>query len=657
MLNQILEYCDKNEIKYIFLDFFGTIVQRNCLPEEIKVLWAKNLAKTLCYIIDEKQLLALRQKAEQAVISRSEAGEFNYVELCDEIFRRIIELDSRFRCKYNGVEFYRIAHSIEVQAELTSQIYIKETIKLINQAYSKGIHLNVISDFYLGQDELKIFLRKEEVAEKIEYFFVSSDYRTSKHNGGLYKYACQKLGVNASECIMIGDNKKSDVQNAEVFGIKSFLINSSQGESQRNALESAIIKISRSSISGVLGYSNYCFLLYLYLERLYKSLIREGIKDIYFLSREGEFLKKLFDRYISKRGEDAIHTHYLYVSRKATYPATLKRLNEENFDLLRRFPQFSILDFFENIGMLDAVTKLEFNYSEIEKPIKDFFHSSTFYKLCARKDFQELYEHSRIQNNSLLKKYCKQEGMITDHTIAIADVGWNGTMQDNILKAFDGIDCIGLYIGLMNTAYKSEYNKKWGLIFSENPQDSRDLNWWKYDHVFMERILWASHGATDHYRLEENGCVSPVLKEYKSESDNYELMRPVQDAILKKINALDCFIFQSCYSAENFYEEFLHEHTRMLFHVNYQQIDLQRKMIKGQMQNFGHISTAGDSIGAIFSKKRIIKKFWSSLYLLKNTEVVFRILLNHNHKICIKLLYRLHYRRIKRQFLEGTKKS
>ena len=651
MTNQIMEYCEKHGIKYMFLDFFGTIVQRNCEPAEIKVLWAKKMAKVFQYIVDEKQLLMLRQKSEQAVISRAEAGEFNYAELCDEIYRRIIELDCHFKSKYTGADFFEIAHSIEVQAELTSQSYIRETIDLISQAYSKGIHINIISDFYLGQVELRDFLCAEDVAKKIDHIFVSSDCRTSKHIGGLYEYVCQELGVNGSQCIMVGDNQKSDIQNAESFGIKGFLANNLEGESQKKKLETAIADIAKSNTSGVLGYSNYCFVLYLYLERLYKSLIRENIKDIYFLSREGEFLKKLFDLYISNRGEVVIRTHYLYVSRKATYPATLKRLNEEKFDLLRRFPQLSILDFFENIGMPDAATTLGMDHSEVENPIKDFFHSSTFYELCERKDFQELYEYSRIQYNIFFRRYCEQEGMITDHTIAIADVGWNGTMQDNILKALSEINCTGFYIGLMNTAYISEQNRKRGLIFSENPKDSKDLELWKYDHVFMERILWASHGATDHYEENGSNLVNPILKEYASESDNYKLIKPVQEAILKKIEVLDSLIFKSCYSAESFYKEFLHIHTRTLFLVNYKQIDLQGKMIKGQMQNFGHISTAGASIGATFSKKRIVKKIWTSLHLLKNTEVVFRIFLNYNQKICVKLLYRLHYKSIKNRVL------
>lgn len=648
MINEILNYCKKNKIECIFLDFFGTIVQRNCSPEEIKYLWAKKLALELKYSIDENQLLMLRKKSEQAVSARAKAREFNYSELADEMYRRILDLNNEFGLKYDAQHFSDISHSVEVQVELMSQNYIEETIKLINEAYSKGMHIYIISDFYLGQDEIRIFLKEREIYKKIEKIFVSAECRTSKQLGGLYEYVCKQIGINAKQCIMIGDNVKTDIQNAELWGIKGFLLDNVEGESQKRKLDKAIKYISKSNVTGMLAYSNYCFLLYLYIERLYKSLIREEIKEIYFLSREGEFLKKLFDMYLNKRHEKKIHTHYLYVSRKATYPATLNTLDKENFGVLRKYPLLSISDFFENIGMTCAVSELGLTQSEVDMPIEDFFNSSFFRKLCERKDFQKLYESSRIQYNALFKRYCKQEGLITDKTIAIADVGWNGTMQDNIYNALGGLNCVGFYIGLLNSAYLSQKNKKRGLIFTENPQDSPDLELWKYDYTFLERILWASHGATDYYKKEGN-LVYPIFKDYAGEKANYELMKPIQDEIQKKFVKIDSIIEKSCYCAENLYKYFLEYHLHMVYIVNNQQLNLQKKMIEGQMQNFGHIMIAGSSIRTTFSKRRILKKLWGNLRVLKNTEIMFRIFLSYNQKFIIKIVYRLCYLRLKKK--------
>ena len=49
--------------------------------------------------------------------------------------------------------------------------------------------------------------------------------------------------------------------------------------------------------------TNHAFPLYLFTVRLYDELVKKGCKDILFMSREGQFLKKLFERYCQLRKE------------------------------------------------------------------------------------------------------------------------------------------------------------------------------------------------------------------------------------------------------------------------------------------------------------------------------------------------------------------
>ena len=43
--------------------------------------------------------------------------------------------------------------------------------------------------------------------------------------------------------------------------------------------------------------TNYAFPLYLFTMRLYDRLVKTNTRDVLFMSREGQFLKKLFERY------------------------------------------------------------------------------------------------------------------------------------------------------------------------------------------------------------------------------------------------------------------------------------------------------------------------------------------------------------------------
>lgn len=66
------------------------------------------------------------------------------------------------------------------------------------------------------------------------------------------------------------------------------------------------------------------------IDRLLSSVYFTENKHIFFLSREGEMLKILFDSYVKNHGGD-FSSHYLYVSRRATVLSSLKQIEYEDF--------------------------------------------------------------------------------------------------------------------------------------------------------------------------------------------------------------------------------------------------------------------------------------------------------------------------------------
>lgn len=638
-INHILEYCDENRIRFVFLDFFGTVVTRRCSPDEIKHGWAKKMSASLKFKIDEKIIYALRIQSEKAVSIRAVNTEFKYSELIDEIYRRMTQMDDlNLKNELSDFQtFYDLAYEIECTLEMENQVKVEKMGELISAMHKKGMRLAVVSDFYMGAKAIKQFLVNIGMQEMVEDVFVSCDERCSKHLGSLYKVVLERLDVPADVCLMIGDTFTSDVKQAKNNGIHAFQIKSSDENQHKKTLE-LFEKIKNSSVNGKLAYSNYCFFLYLYIERLYKELIKNNISDVYFLSREGQFLKRLFDAYVDRRAESTISSHYLYVSRKAVYPAILKQLDEEYFEALRKNNNnFSLKDFFDNIGVKNYYSIFKGRY-DIDKTIENFWDSKTFAELKKDESFRSIYEQGRIENRQLIKKYFLHEGMGNQEKIAIVDVGWNGTMQDCIHMIMDRKMCIGYYIGVLNQAFSSKNNLKKGLIFSDNPLPTKDKELWEYDHVFLERILWADHQSTRGYELINNNVV-PQFENYESEKENYFRIQPVQESILSKFIQIDEWIKESVYELEAFYEDILHIHLDMIFKVNKGQLILQREMFSNQMQNWGTITDANTSFNSVFSVRNIIKKFIKRFRLLKNTELVFRILLNYNCDWLIKVVY------------------
>ena len=111
-------------------------------------------------------------------------------------------------------------------------------------------------------------------------------------------------------------------------------------------------------------------------------------------------------------------------------------------------------------------------------------------------------------------------------------------------------------------------------------------------------------------------------------------------SIYDKFLLIDKLLKSSPYLAEDFYETFRELHIKTLFNVNSQQLKLQKQMIDNQMQNFGQIRSAKESLNQSFGVKQILRKMFSKLYIFKNTEIVFRILQRYNLNIFIKIIYK-----------------
>ena len=108
------------------------------------------------------------------------------------------------------------------------------------------------------------------------------------------------------------------------------------------------------------NFSNHAFSLFLFIKRLYEKLEELKCKDILFMSREGQFLKKLFDEYLKIRKENRlevinINSHYFYGSRNSIIKASVEDLSKENFEVLFKFFNFFMTpnSFMHSIGFSD----------------------------------------------------------------------------------------------------------------------------------------------------------------------------------------------------------------------------------------------------------------------------------------------------------------
>lgn len=281
--------------------------------------------------------------------------------------------------------------------------------------------------------------------------------------------------------------------------------------------------------------TNYVYHIYDFSRKLYKSLSEND--HVFFLAREGQFLKKCFDYYISFNNFKKITTSYLVVSRIAILLSTIEIENKDLdfiYDLIKKYSPIKINtvnDFISLFGITkDELDKLlgNNNFDHIQKD--DSFFSQSFSTLWENKNFLQIIREKRLKSLSALKKKLSFNG---DKYIFV-DVGWLGTMQNFIGKTLN-IRTKGFYLGTTYPKYISDKCDMIGLLFDYN-NDNIYINNYQ-DMIILEAILRADHGQVIFYSKDND-----IIVDDESLNTFNNFSKKIQEKIFdifKKLTTLD----------------------------------------------------------------------------------------------------------------------
>ena len=568
-MNQLKTLINQNEKPVVCFDYFDTIVSRILSPEEVKRSWAKHCSEYFFPGISWEIIYQARRKTEKALYHNSENNyEFNYRMLIAGICQYLKETACILNDSWNEEDFYRFSYKCELNLEMCSQILNQDVVEMIQFCKNKQIEMVVLSDFYLDKHAFQMFLKKFDLLSCFSNTFVSCDVLKSKHKGDLFDYVMQCY-PNCS-LIMIGDNENTDIINGKKHGFNCIRINrkkvfkkySTFEQKPYDYLKKALHNISKDESSFL---SNYAFTLYLFIERLYKKATSEKCHNLIFLSRDGEFLKILFDIYKMRHPVDAeIATHYLLVSRNSTYLAACRPVEEEQFD--------GIFSHYKDVKLEDFLISLSFTDEQIQGVCSELKCNKTFcfsrndqgfiHELKHNNSFRMYYEGNRKKAKEMFSRYLEQE-LNHPKEIWIVDIGWRGTIQDNLYEALDEDVIInGFYYGLTEERNIKERSKKEGIVFSCKDKDSKDYIIYSFEYWFIENILTGSHGKVASYS-EKDGIVNAILS---ADSDKllYELyMKDLREEIIKKFENINNAIIASRFDTDDYIDEFYSVHYRL----------------------------------------------------------------------------------------------
>ena len=513
-INNWKKSCDQPPV--LCFDFFDTLIVRRVDPEHTKRLAAclqEKLFQTGC---TERKLYSIRQQIEKKLCEESIAAggepEFDFIVFCQRFFHELKQQKTVEIIDWEEKKFTDTLLNLELAVELVVQEICEETVKVLRAVKGKGIITVLVSDFYLPGMYFQKLLQQHQLEELFDHVFISVDHGVMKGTGRMYKRICDQLSCRPEQLLMIGDNAHADVAMARERGIKAIHVqNTSQqefythfAETSRKYHSFAVEKFETAlDYKGAFAEVGYSLWYFIFL--LFEKLTAGNVKDVFFFSKEGEFLKKIFDRFQEKvYGQAVIRSHYILVSRKATFLASLRSLEQEDFSrLFSHYRDISLRDFLLSLNFDENFSQtlcegLGLAYSTCRSDLRSHIE---FEKLLESDTFRLAYEQRRNQQRINFIHYLDSfEVNYPQRGLTIVDVGWKGSIQDNVFHILDcRVDIQGYYLGSLIATELRDNNRKTGLLFSDRPELSPFFNVYNNNRSLLEMVLGASHGSADGY--------------------------------------------------------------------------------------------------------------------------------------------------------------
>lgn len=604
--SQIKKYISLKNINTVFIDFFDTIVYRNTHPEYIKYLHSKRLTHIfgLNHFTTE-EFYNIRRTYEDNLVreleNRGYKTEFNYDDLSKELYKLIREYKGDIHLSEE--DFISYSAKIEIELEKVALFLYNDSLDFLRWCSKKNLNVIVVSDFYMPSKYFNIILKSLGIDNLIQKIYISCEEKTSKRKGDLYPKILMEEGLANSDVIMIGDSFISDFIHPGEYDIKSFyldrankhkfyyndIVRKQNEKKSKLYVEKELDKLFKGNIE----FEKIVLSLFEFTEKLYINLTSKKAKSVFFLSREGQYLKKLFDIYQEKMslGKNDIKSNYFYVSRRSTLVASLDKLEDETFDtIFRQYKDISILDFIKTIGF--SSTEIELITNDIkekinpEERVHEFAESKNFEILKNNSNFIKIYEKKRGEQRKIFTDYLATFNENLKDKMFVVDAGWKGTIQDHIFRSLDKKSTVwGFYIGLLRPVWMDAGNFKKGLVFKEYPSNSKYLAPYKENHTIFEVLLLADHGSVRGYER-KNSTVVPVLEDNSDEMNLFEnYIKNLQNKYFVLFENLCDFFNQTHLSTKDLEDYFAKKHAELMFRPTLKELKLYNKFYN--YDNFG----------------------------------------------------------------------
>lgn len=365
-----------------------------------------------------------------------------------------------------SAEDLALLHTLEERTEIASVRARPGAVALFHKARATGKRVVLASDMFLPKPVIERMLTLNGIVGW-QQLYLSCEAGKRKDSGALYQLMLSTEGVSPDQVVVVGDDERSDVQIPADMGMRichmmrpieiarslprwRALVENPANENDLDA-SVGLGLVLRQCFEGLsypgrepnalvtsadeIGYAVAGPLCLAFCSWLARRAEQDGIDKLYFLSREGAILKRVYDCW-RQAGNQGPESAYLVVSRRSVnVPAICSFADILDIAKTEFFPndirQFLLerygLDLqrqeWEGVyrkGLWERGKLLEVEGQRIEhlKPLLEHL--------------QPLILRNAAEEKKALLSYLTAMGLADQERIAVVDVGYSGTVQKGL---------------------------------------------------------------------------------------------------------------------------------------------------------------------------------------------------------------------------------
>jgi len=552
-------------VRVVVFDIFDTLLTRPLLdPETIRKIIARNADNMKL----GERYLELRKTAEHQ--ARQTAGHDVGLDL---IFKELAAL--------SGLSMDDTEQLRQLEETIESSIISPrpETVELFRLAISLGKRVILASDMYLPKPVIETMLTNCGIAGW-HAFYLSSDNGLRKDTGEFYRQLLIDEDVTPPEVLIIGDNEHSDAQKPDDLKFKIAHVMRPVELARASPRFETIIENAMSQdlntqlTIGLIVQTNFRPLFYpnfdptdfvpaspwavgftvvgplvlSFVQWLAKIAKADAIRRLYFLAREGEILKIVYDSWTSNTTH-AVPSEYLVLSRRAITVPMISNL-DDIFKIARThyapnpMPDFILERFGISLSDQECEEISRRNIWPKKKMVSVEEEDINALKPLLQSLEKRILNQAEKERPGLLE-YLSNLGLNSETDAAIVDVGYAATTQGHLNRLLEQ-KIHGYYLMTLDRAKQvasaHQVNARGYYCHYAKPSATEPAVYRKS--FTIEKLLSADTAQIVRYHVTDPGDITPEHRtqtdeEQKSAATRAEIRRGILDFTNQAITIRD----------------------------------------------------------------------------------------------------------------------